>query len=224
MRSADTTLEAQRFQWDSYAALTAQRRFELLGAMCNSLVSPDRENDVSGGLEDFLIDIAEKLESVGISYMVVGSVAAGIWAAPRFTQDVDLVVKADSHQAAQLAGSFEDNFYVGDLVAAAQRLDMANVIDPATGWKADFIWAKPSVWDELAFKRRVPIMLSGKSISVTSAEDLVIAKLRWARASESEMQLRDVSNILEVAEIDLPYLYHWVGELGLEQLLARALD
>lgn len=222
MRPADTTLEAQRFQWDTYAGLGAQRRFELLNGMCRSIAHPGRKNHVENSLEDFLIDITERLDVTGIPYMIVGSVAAGIWAAPRYTQDLDVVVKAGTDQALELAQSFDDNFYVGDLVAAAARLDMANVINPTTGWKADFIWARETEWDTIAFTRRVPIIISGKSVSVCSAEDLVIAKLRWAQSNRSEMQLRDVANLLGVAEIDRDYLDKWVGELGLEQMLAKA--
>jgi len=222
MRPADTTVEAQQFQWSTYAALTVQQRIESLNDICKGLSTAGREQEVKADLQEFLLGIARRLDSAGIPYMVVGSVAAGIWAAPRYTQDVDLVIKADESQADELARSFADNFYVGDLVTAARTLDMANVIDPTTGWKADFIWAKQGDWDDMAFSRRVSVRIADRSITVATAEDVVIAKLRWARSSESEMQLRDVSNLLGVVKVDWEYLQRWVHELGLEGLLARA--
>jgi len=55
---------------------------------------------------------------------------------------------------------------------------------------------------------------------IVSAEDLVIAKLEWARLGESERQLRDVVGILEVQgeALDRIYLRRWIEELGLEEL------
>lgn len=221
MRPADTTLEAQRFQWNVYAGFGPQRRFELMNDMCRGLVHSDPEDSVERSLEEFVLDVAGKLDRFGIPYMIVGSVAAGIWGAPRYTQDLDLVVRASGDQARSLAQSFESSFYVGHLETAAARLDMANVIDPTTGWKADFIWAQDTDWDEQRLARRTTVMIGGKPVSVSSAEDLVIAKLLWSELGESEMQLRDVANILGVSEIDRNYLNHWAEEMDVADLLRQ---
>lgn len=47
--------------------------------------------------------------------------------------------------------------------------------------------------------------------------------LQWARAGESERQLRDVVGIFELRanEFDLAYVDRWVRELGIEELWAR---
>jgi len=52
---------------------------------------------------------------------------------------------------------------------------------------------------------------------VATAEDTIVAKLEWARAGESERQLRDVIGILELRgpSLDLPYIERWVAEIGL---------
>jgi hypothetical protein len=52
---------------------------------------------------------------------------------------------------------------------------------------------------------------------------MMIAKLEWAMAGESERQLRDVASILAVSgdRLDHEYLDRWVGVLGLEPLLER---
>jgi hypothetical protein len=65
------------------------------------------------------------------------------------------------------------------------------------------------------------------SVWTASAEDTVLSKLRWARTSESEMQLNDVLGILGVQRsVDLGYLRYWAPRLGvseqLEKLLAEA--
>ena len=52
-----------------------------------------------------------------------------------------------------------------------------------------------------------------------SAEDLVLAKLLWAKDSHSEMQIKDVRNLLKtVKSLDIAYIEKWSVELGLENL------
>jgi hypothetical protein len=56
-----------------------------------------------------------------------------------------------------------------------------------------------------------------------SAEDLVISKLMWAKDSHSEMQLKDVGNLIgTVDNIDLKYIENWIRELDLEQIYKEA--
>jgi hypothetical protein len=50
---------------------------------------------------------------------------------------------------------------------------------------------------------------------VTTAEDLVLAKLEWAAASGSDRQLSDVVGILAIAgPLDAAYIDRWAGVLG----------
>ena len=43
---------------------------------------------------DFLRLIAARLHAAGIPYMVTGSLAQAVWAVPRMTRDIDVVVEA----------------------------------------------------------------------------------------------------------------------------------
>lgn len=55
-------------------------------------------------------------------------------------------------------------------------------------------------------------------------EDLIIAKLEWAKLGGSARQLEDVAALLAMAEdrVETPYLDHWDTELGLEHDLRAA--
>jgi hypothetical protein len=63
--------------------------------------------------------------------------------------------------------------------------------------------------------------------SVASAEDTLLAKLEWYRmgGEVSERQWRDVLGVLKVQAggLDLEYLRRWARELGVDDLLERAL-
>jgi hypothetical protein len=64
----------------------------------------------------------------------------------------------------------------------------------------------------------------GIRLWVATVEDLIVAKLEWARLGGSARQLEDVAALLRVAgtEIDRVYLHHWVEELGLLPQLEAA--
>jgi hypothetical protein len=66
--------------------------------------------------------------------------------------------------------------------------------------------------------------IDGMEVWVATAEDTIVAKLEWARAGQSERQIRDVVGILELSGdgLDRAYIEHWIAELGLEDLWARA--
>ena len=89
--------------------------------------------------------------------------------------------------------------------------------------KIDCLIRKPDDYELLKFDRRRQIKVDHAEISIISPEDLIISKLDWARDSESEMQLRDVKNILVcVNDLDIKYLKSWLQKLGLETLFEKA--
>jgi hypothetical protein len=56
-------------------------------------------------------------------------------------------------------------------------------------------------------------LVSGLSLEIISPEDLVLAKLRWAAEGESELQIRDIRNLVgSVDGLDEAYL----ADLGVE--------
>jgi hypothetical protein len=57
---------------------------------------------------------------------------------------------------------------------------------------------------------------------IVSREDPIISKLDWARDSHSELQLRDVKQLL-AGPIDMHYLRDWALRLGIEQQLVDAM-
>ena len=89
--------------------------------------------------------------------------------------------------------------------------------------KVDFVVRKDEPYRKFEFKRRVLIALSGFSVWIASKEDLILSKLVWAKAGESELQRRDVRNLLSTSS-DLAYLRQWARALGVDVLLEELLD
>ena len=56
----------------------------------------------------FLRLIAARLHAAGIPYMVTGALAQAVWAVPRMTRDIDVVVEVGPADARQLVAAVEE--------------------------------------------------------------------------------------------------------------------
>ncbi len=152
--------------------------------------------------------------------MVTGSVASSYFGEPRATRDLDVVIEPDSHSLEALLDRLVvDGFYVDRDVAreALQSRTQFNAIG-TDALKVDFLVRRDRPFSVAEFKRRQSANLLGVAGFVPSVEDLIVAKLEWAAAGPSELQLRDVAGMLAVAgpDIDQAYLMSWIKTLNLE--------
>jgi hypothetical protein len=168
-------------------------------------------------LGELLASVIGRLERAGIPYMVTGSLASSYHGAPRATFDVDIVVDPEPEALAALVDGLQAAaFYVDRNVAldALASRSQFNAIGPDAS-KVDFIIRRDRPFSREEFSRRQPADLLGTAGYVTTAEDLVLAKLEWAAASGSDRQLSDVVGILAIAgPLDAAYIDRWAGVLG----------
>lgn len=152
--------------------------------------------------------------------MVTGSFASSYHGLPRATQDIDLVVNGAPERILDAVRRLVDaGFYVSEDAAreAIQSRGQFNVIDSERGWKIDLILRKDRPFSRAEFARREVLDdVFGAPVFMTTAEDLVLAKLEWARMGDSERQLRDVVGILRAQgdRLDRIHIEEWARELG----------
>ena len=171
-------------------------------------------------VDDLFGRLRGALDAAGVPYMLTGSFASSVHGKPRATHDVDIVIDPSRTQLLALLGHFpEDSYYasVEGALDALNRRSQFNVIDFATGWKVDFIIRKSREFSRVEFDRRRGAQISGLSIDVATAEDVLLAKLEWAKEGASDRQIEDAAGILQAQgeRLDRQYVRHWVGELGL---------
>jgi hypothetical protein len=159
--------------------------------------------------------------------MLTGSFAGARYGASRATQDIDIVIEATPLQLKAFIESLPPAEYYVDLNAAleAQRREsLFNVIDLTSGWKIDFIFRKSRAFSREEFKRRQQVTVQELPMFVTTAEDVVIAKLEWAKLGGSLRQIEDVVAILgaQGEALDKSYVEKWIMELGLIEQWTRA--
>jgi len=172
-------------------------------------------------LDAFLKRVVGILEDAWVPYMLTGSLAAAYYATPRATQDIDVVIDPGEAGLEQLVDEFSAAGYYVDRETARAALESRgqfNVIDPDSGWKVDLIVRKARPFSEAEFERRSTASLLGVEVSLATPEDLLLAKLEWAKLADSALQRRDVLQLLERSSdrMDLEYVEHWAKELGLE--------
>lgn len=173
---------------------------------------------------DLLLLVVERLDRAGIAYMLSGSTAMNVYAEPRMTRDIDLVVEIGPANIDTIAAAFAPDFYCDrDMVRqAVEHQGSFNVIHTPTVIKVDCIVRKDSPYRRTEFARRRPVIVEGRPVHVVSPEDLVLSKLVWAKPSHSEVQLRDVRNLVAcVAQLDWGYVERWAIELNVHDLLAE---
>ncbi|HLZ42319.1 MAG TPA: hypothetical protein VKQ11_15230 [Candidatus Sulfotelmatobacter sp.] len=140
-------------------------------------------------IPDLFRGITAKFDEAGIPYMLTGSFASAHYGSPRSTQDIDFVIAATPAQLRQLIERLDGDHYYADLGAALEahkRESLFNLVDLTTGWKIDLIFRKSRPFSQEEFRRRQRTSLEGVELYIATAEDVVIAKLEWARLSESQ--------------------------------------
>lgn len=171
--------------------------------------------------------VVAALEAAGVPHMITGSVASGQHGQPRATRDIDLVIDPNREAIEVLVASFPpERFYVGNATTALEQRDMFNIIDVVSGWKVDLIVRKDRPYSREEFARRVPATVAGVDTFLSTPEDAILSKLEWHLMSGSDIQRRDVVEMIlaNFDGLDRDYLDRWASELGVDDLLRLVWD
>jgi hypothetical protein len=172
---------------------------------------------------ELLADVIDRLARAGIPYMITGSIASTFHGEPRATRDVDIVIDPTPSALDRLVDDLRTAGYYVDRDAAEEALrdrTQFNVIGDAAA-KVDFIIRRERPFSIAEFGRRREVELLGSVGFVASVEDVILAKLEWAAATDSERQVRDVAGMVAVSgdALDADYLAAWAERLGLDVAL-----
>ncbi len=168
-------------------------------------------------------------DALGIPYFVGGSIASSEHGIKRTTMDADVVADMQSDQVEVFAAILHDGFYVDEEMIrdAIRRRSSFNILHLASGFKVDVFIPKKRAYEDQIWGRRVQRTIGSQLITVASAEDIILAKLEWYRLGNevSSRQWGDVQVVIKVQaeRLDRDYLRRWAGEIGVSDLLEKAL-
>jgi len=165
--------------------------------------------------------VTHRLNKAKISYLISGSIASNYYTIPRMTRDIDIVLELKEDFVDAFVKLFEKDFHTDKQMIKNEvlRRGIFNLIHEKYIVKIDFIIRKETDFQNSMFLRKKEISIHNNKMQIISAEDLILAKLLWAKDSISEMQLRDVKNIIKTVDsLDLNYISNWVVKLGLQEM------
>jgi hypothetical protein len=180
-----------------------------------------------------LAPVLRVLARLGVRHFVGGSIASSAHGVARASVDADVVAELAAAHVEPFVAALRESYYVPEerIRDAVARKASFNLIHLDTMLKVDVFVSKDRPFDRRAFERSRSAAIegaSGATLPVSSAEDTVLAKLEWYRrgGEVSERQWTDVLGVLQAGtgDLDLPYLRRGSAELGVDDLLTRALD
>jgi hypothetical protein len=149
--------------------------------------------------------------------MLSGSVAMSVYVLPRATRDFDFVIHLHPQDVEALVNHFKDGYYCDSdaIREALHRKTMFNIIDHASGFKADFVILKDNEYRLTEFGRRAQVDFAGMPIYIVTAEDLLLSKLIWIQELQSAIQMEDIRSLAVVSNMDWNYVNLWISKLNL---------
>jgi hypothetical protein len=162
------------------------------------------------------------LNQLQIPYLITGGVASVIYGEPRFTRDIDLVVRLQARDAARFAQAWPaTEFYVPPVEVIAEESQRPshghfNVSHHQTAMRADVYLPGEDPLTAWALGHPVPRQIEDDAVLVAPIEAVIVSKLRYYQMGRSDRHLRDIRQMLRISQdlVDLPELERWTARMG----------
>ena len=161
--------------------------------------------------------VAQALEATGVAHVLVGSMSSNVHGFARSTKDMDLVVQTDAEGLERLFAAISDTF---DLYPQASFETVTGtlrhiLVAKGSKFKVEVFHLSPDAHDQARFQRRLTVNYPSlhARVCILTAEDVIITKLRWARAKDLE-DVRDVIAVQETNALDWDYIHRWTAAHG----------
>lgn len=159
--------------------------------------------------EELLYKVADILDKLNMTYAITGGFAVAVWGNPRYTADIDIVIKLKSEKIdalIEMLSAVDEKVYISRQAVeeALERKNEFNFIHSDTGLKVDF---RVGNSDDPELKERRAKEINDRKIYFVAPEELILNKLSWYQQSEISKHLEDIKTILNNSELDLDLDY-----------------
>jgi hypothetical protein len=172
--------------------------------------------------------VIDALNALGVPYMLVGSLSSSLHGIPRSTRDADFVVRVSPGQIGNLVARLGPQFRLDpqvsfETVTGTTRYILAPVDIP---YRIELFCLSDDPFDQERFARRQTCPLLGRQAFVSTPEDVIIVKLRWANELNRSKDLEDARGVIAVQadRLDWEYIDRWCRLHGTREVLERLRD
>lgn len=157
---------------------------------------------------DSVLDALKALNDLGVAYLIVGSLSSNIYGTPRSTADADIVIQTGD-QIDRIREVLKPRFRAEPQIGF-ETIGMTTkhlFYERDSAFKLELFVLSNDAFDQARFARRIHIESDGVTLSVPTAEDVVIQKLRWGRLKD----LADAADVMQLQHktLDWPYIRQW---------------
>jgi hypothetical protein len=167
--------------------------------------------------------VIDGLNSLGIPYMLVGSLSSNLYGVPRSTQDADFVVQLKAGAVLKLVErlgpSFRFDPQMGfETITGTHRYVLRLIDSP---FSVELFLLGDDAHDLARFARRRLVRALDRDVLMPTMEDVILTKLRWYHVGQRPKDLDDAVNVISVQgdRIDWDYVYSWCDRHGTRELL-----
>ena len=132
----------------------------------------------------FLI-FTNRLNKMGVRYMVTGAVAAIIYGEPRLTNDIDLVIELKAEDIGGIEKSFPpEEFYCPPVENIKVEINRPlrghfNIIHHETGFRGDFYLMGRDKLHQWGMEKRREFKIEGQPLWLAPPEYVILRKLEY---------------------------------------------
>jgi hypothetical protein len=176
---------------------------------------------------DLVVRLIDAFENAGVPYMLTGLVASSYYDGPGCKNEAQFVLQISTDQLSAVALALGPNF----------KMDPQMAIDPVTmtmryilkhepaKFQFDLFLLGPDAHDQARFDRRRDLPFQGTTACLPTAEDVIIATLRWSKEATRENDMQTLNSVLasRLGKLDMTYLRKWTDQHGTQELLKQLL-
>ena len=162
-------------------------------------------------IEKLLHNLAEKLDSAGVDYMVIGGQAVLVYGRARLTNDIDITLGADIDKLnviEKICSDLNLNILPGNPEEFVNSTNVLPAQSKEASVRLDFIFSF-SEYEKQSLERVNKVTVDDYPVKFASKEDVIVHKMVAGRAVDIE----DVKSIIAKNQgIDFDYIHERLDE------------
>jgi hypothetical protein len=176
---------------------------------------------------DLVLRLIDAFENAGVPYMLTGLVASSYYGGPGYKNEAQFVLQISTDQLSAITLALGSDFKMDPQMAIDPKtMTMRYILKHApTKFQIDLFILGPDAHDRARFERRRELPFKGTSACLPTAEDVIVATLRWSKGETQEMDIETIAGIFasRPGKLDMAYIRKWTDQHGTRKLFERLL-